>query len=37
MQEASNGLHDVYNKPHDQVIDVGFSIDGTWEKRGRLS
>ena len=37
MQEACNRLHDFYEKPHDQVIDVGVSVDGTWMKRGYLS
>ena len=37
MQEASKELHDFFGKPHDQVIDVGVSIDGTWVKRGRGS
>ena len=26
-----------YEEPHDQVIDLGVSVDGTWMKRGYLS
>ena len=37
MQEAGKELHDFFGKPHDQVIDVGVSIDGTWAKRGHGS
>ena len=37
LKEACNRLHDFYEKPHDQVIDVGVSVDGTWMTRGYLS
>ena len=30
MQEASGRLYDFYEKVHEQVIDVGISVDGTW-------
>ena len=37
MQESRNRVHDFYEKPHDEVIEVGVSIDGTWMKRGYMS
>ena len=36
-QEAAGRLHDFYQKPHDEVIDVGVSMDGTWMKRSFMS
>ena len=37
LKEACNRVHDFYEKPHDQVIDVGVSVDGTWMTRGFMS
>ena len=37
MQEASDRLHDFYEIPHDQVIDVGVSVDGMWAQHGHTS
>ena len=37
MQESRNRVQDFYEKPHDEVIEVGVSIDGTWMKRGYMS
>ena len=37
LKEACNRLHDFYEKPHDQVIDVGVSVDGKLMTRGYLS
>ena len=37
MQEVADRLHDFYQNAHDEVIDVGVSMDGTWMKCGHLS
>ena len=36
MHEAAERVHDFYHKPHDEVIDVGVSMDGTWMKHGHM-
>ena len=31
-------MHEAfYHKPHDEVINVGVSMDGTWMKRGHMA
>ena len=37
MHEAAGRVHDFHNKPHDEIIEVGVSMDGTWMKRGHTS
>ena len=37
LKEACNRVHDFYEKPHDQILDVGVSVDGTWMTRSFMS
>ena len=35
--DAAKHLHEKMGKPLDEVIDVIVTVDGTWQKRGRIS